>query len=84
MQFRIKIKPSAVKDLDKLPRRDQERIKASFIGLSHNPFAGKKLLGEFQGFDTIRVFPYRIIYYISKKEVLVYIVDIGHRQGVYN
>ena len=51
--------------------------------LSKDPFSGKKLEGELKGKYSIRAWPYRIVYQILKNELIVLVVDIGHRQGVY-
>ncbi|MBP9850444.1 MAG: type II toxin-antitoxin system RelE/ParE family toxin, partial [Candidatus Peribacteraceae bacterium] len=32
---------------------------------------------------TLRVWPYRIIYKFEKQQLTVYVLEIGHRQGVY-
>lgn len=83
MKYQVKIKPKAQKELEKIPKKDKDRILASIIGLAQDPFIGKKLKGDFKGYFSIRVWPYRIIYGIFAKERLVIIIRIGHRQGVY-
>ena len=83
MAYLIKFKPSAEKELDSLPQKDSYRIKTALVGLETNPFSGKRLEGEYKGCCAIRVWPYRVIYQIYKKELLVLIIRIGHRQGVY-
>ncbi|MDA2936139.1 type II toxin-antitoxin system RelE/ParE family toxin [Patescibacteria group bacterium AH-259-L05] len=83
MSYRIRLKPSAEKDLAKIPQRDRERIFAELAGLTTNPYIGKKLSGKYKGRYSIQVWPYRIIYQIYKKELLIIVIRIGHRQGVY-
>lgn len=83
MVYQIRLKPSAKKQLNKTPAEDQKRIYAVFHVLSNNPYIGKKLKGEYSGFYSFRVWPYRIIYSIIKRELLVIIIRIGQRQGVY-
>jgi len=56
---------------------------ATLAVLAENPHAGKKLKGEYKDFYSIRAWPYRVIYYIHKKEVLIIVVRISHRQGAY-
>ena len=51
--------------------------------LEEDPFIGKKLSGEFQGIRSFRVWPYRILYEIKKKELFVFVIRIAHRQGAY-
>lgn len=50
--------------------------------LELNPNLGKKLKGELSGQYTIRIWPYRIIYFVdSDKNVII--TDIGHRKDIY-
>ena len=83
MRYDLKVKPNAQKKLDKLPKTDYYRILAAFSILAQNPFVGKKMKGEYAGSCSYRVWPYRVIYDIYKKELLVLVVRVGHRQGVY-
>ncbi|MBI4407115.1 MAG: type II toxin-antitoxin system RelE/ParE family toxin [Candidatus Kerfeldbacteria bacterium] len=81
--YQVSLKPSAEKSLAKLPTKDQQRVRLALIGLQKDPYGGKKLQGEYKGYWSIRVWPYRIIYTIMKQELIVIVVAIGHRQGVY-
>lgn len=83
MEYHIRFAPKAEKDLAKIKARDRVRILLALHGLEESPFSGKKLKGEFSGLYSARVWPYRIIYAVYKKELLVLIIRIGHRQGVY-
>jgi len=83
MQYQIQVQKSAKKQLDKIPTIYRMRIEKSIDSLAVNPFQGKKLEGELKGQYSIRIWPYRIIYQIYKKELIISIIDVGHRQGVY-
>ena len=83
MVYKISLKPSVKKELDRLSKRDQRRIYGALALISHDPFIGKKLQGEYRGLYSFRSWPYRIIYTILRKELLIIIVKIGHRQGAY-
>lgn len=83
MEYQVRIKPSAQKELNKLPQKDYYRALAVFSVIAANPFAGKKLEGKRAGQWSVRVWPYRIIYSIYKKELLIIVVAIGHRRGIY-
>ena len=83
MKYKLRIKGSAQKQLNKLPKKYRSRILSGLIELTRDPFIGKKLEGDYQGYFSIRVWPYRIIYHVVKNELLVVVVRIGHRQGVY-
>ena len=83
MKYDLKIKPNVQKELEKLPKADYYRILSALSILAGNPYIGKKMKGEFGGSYSYRVWPYRIIYDVYKKELLVLVVRVGHRQGVY-
>ena len=80
----LKIKPKAEKELNSLPKKDYYKILSAFTYLQKDPYIGKKMKGECEGYYNYRVWPYRIIYMILKKEPIVLVIRIGHRQGVYN
>ena len=81
--YRIVFRRRTEKQLRKIPARDRERILEAISSLGLDPFQGKKLEGDFDGFFAIRIWPYRVIYAIDRKIVTVTIVRVGHRQGVY-
>lgn len=81
--YRIIVERDARKELRKIPEDYRVRIDTTIKSLADNPFAGKPLRGEYKGYFTLRVWPYRIIYRVEKDRVLIYVVAIGCRQGVY-
>ncbi|MBN2198142.1 type II toxin-antitoxin system RelE/ParE family toxin [Candidatus Wolfebacteria bacterium] len=83
MEYQLRLKPRAEKELNSLSRKDYYKILTVLTGLAKNPFSGKKLEGEYRGYYSTRAWPYRIIYQAFKKELIVLIIYIGHRQGVY-
>lgn len=84
MAWEIKFKKKAEKNLDKIPARYQDRILAVLPEIAKNPFLGKKLDGELAGLYSHQVWPYRIIYKIYKKILVIIIIRIKHRgRGVY-
>ncbi len=82
--YQLEIKNKAKKELRTLPQKDQARIIAAFDILLKDPFAGKKLEGEYDGARSLRVWPYRIIYVIYQDIVTVVVLRVAHRQSVYN
>lgn len=83
MRWEVKLERRAEKGLEKIPERHQKRVLATFSVLAADPFLGKKLQGELQGLYAYRVWPYRIIYKLYKRLLVVVIIRIGHRQGSY-
>ena len=83
MEYQVKLKPRAEKELNSLSRKDYRKILAVLTGLAKDPFTGKKLEGEYKGYYSTRAWPYRIIYQILKKELIVFVIRVGQRQGIY-
>ena len=83
MAWEIKLEKKAERELAKVPPQYQKRILAALPIIAADPFIGKKLEGELSGLYSYRLWPYRIIYKIYKKFLLIVIIRIGHRQGVY-
>lgn len=83
MKWEVRFKKEAQKDLAKIPKTYQKRILITLPILAENPYIGKKLGGKFKGAYSYRVWPYRIIYKIYKRILLVIIIRIGHRQRAY-
>ena len=81
--FAILFTKKTYKQYDGLPKRERLRIDAVVTGLRENPFAGKKLDGDLEGYWGIRSWPYRVIYTIEKYLVTVTVVAIGQRKDVY-
>ncbi len=83
MPYVVEIKPLARKKLDKAPESYRARIIEILGEIALDPFFGKKLSGDRKGQYSVRVWPYRIIYIIKKTELIVLVIDFGHRQGIY-
>ncbi len=81
--YKTKVSRKAKKFLEKAPLKTKIRLIKTMKALEKNPFQGKKLGGQRQGSYSVRMWPYRIIYEIHKKEILIYIIDIGHRRDIY-
>ena len=77
----IKYKPRVFKQLKKIPKSGQRKILRKIEVLAEDPHAGKTLQGELRGFFSIRAWPYRIIYQIEGKRIIV--VSVAHRKEVY-
>jgi len=72
----------ADKDLKELPAVDSLRIKKKLVHFSIEAVYGKKLSGKLHGFYSLKVWPYRIIYFFKNKNE-AWIVHIKHRKDVY-
>jgi len=81
--YQVILAKSAKKDLDKITEKYKPRITAALFDLKKDPHLGKPLKGKFMELYSLRVWPYRIIYKTYKKELIILIIRIGHRQGIY-
>lgn len=63
-------------------KKIKDKITQSLEKLSQEPYAGKKLKGRLEGTYSLRVWPLRILYEITKTKDII-ITDIGHRKEIY-
>ena len=72
--------------LERIQEREPElfrRVVNALDGLEKNPFQGKPLKGELKGCYSYRIGTYRIVYRIEHHQLLVIVIDIGHRRDIY-
>lgn len=81
MKYTLVVPKKVQKEIEKVDQIYQEKIKLALVSLENDPFIGKKLEGEHKGLRSYRVWPYRIIYVIRNRELVVLILRVGHRQG---
>ncbi len=83
MKYEIKIRKKAQKALSKIPPPFQANIIKSIQKLAENPFSNqtKKLTGREAW--RIRIGNYRVIYEVIDNELVILVLNIGHRQNVY-
>ena len=81
--YRVEIKRSAGKELERLPRGDRLRVINRIRSLADapRPQGAKKLSGEEK--YRIRQGNYRILYEIHEDIITVVVVRIAHRREVY-
>jgi mRNA interferase RelE/StbE len=81
--YKVFLKPSAVKEIESLPKRDRARVIQKIKGLAAEPRPPgcEKLTGEDK--YRIRQGIYRIVYSITDKELIVIVVKVGHRRDIY-
>ena len=84
--YRIELTKVAEKELTYLYKTNKrlfERINAALDTLSKDPYEGKPLKNILKGNYSYRVGEYRIIYTIRRNQLVVIIIDVGHRREVY-
>jgi mRNA interferase RelE/StbE len=82
-KYKIYIKPTAVKELQRIPKRDVNKIIEKIRSLSSNPRPpGCEKLSADEKY-RVRQGRYRIVYSIEDDKLVVFIIKIGHRKDVY-
>ena len=81
--YSIEIKKSATKEMAKILKLQLQRIVAKMQSLLADPRPdGCKKLSADEKY-RIRVGDYRILYKIEDNQLIIYVVKVGHRKGVY-
>ena len=82
-KYKIYIKPTAVKELKKIPKQDVSKIIEKIRSLSSNPRPpGCEKLSSDEKY-RLRQGRYRIVYSIADDKLVVLVIKIGHRKNVY-
>lgn len=82
-KYRVLIKASAAKELEKLPKKDRAAVAKRILALGDEPRPPgcQKLSGGEK--YRIRQGTYRILYIVEDDKIVVVVVKIGHRRDVY-
>ena len=83
MKYEIKIRKKAQKSLAKIPPPFQSNIIETIKQLAETPLSNqtKKLTGREAW--RIRIGNYRVIYEIIENELVILVLNIGHRKNIY-
>lgn len=83
--YQIVVKPSAKKELKKLPNRAAAAIfeKIESLGKNPRPEGCKKLVNNKENIWRVRVGDYRILYIIDDEIEIIDVQHVGHRRDVY-
>jgi len=81
--YRIVIKKSAAKEIEKVQKKDRVRIVEKIRSLSRDPRpnGSKKLSGQEK--YRIRQGNYRILYQVIDDELVINVVKVRHRRDIY-
>ena len=85
-KYKLELTRQAEASLEKIARSDTrlyERITQIFESLQQDPFQGKPLKGGLKDRYSYRVGTYRIVYAIFRNQLLIVVIDIGHRRDIY-
>ncbi len=73
----------AVKEARRLPKADRSRVYEAIAELTEDPLRGLPMSGEWRGLRRLRVGVYRVLYAFDGRELLISVIRIGHRRGIY-
>jgi mRNA interferase RelE/StbE len=83
VNYAVHILRSAQKQLSKINHMDQARIISAIRELANDPRPpGNKKLSGRQAW-RIRIGAYRVIYEIHDQDLVVLVIEVGHRQDIY-
>ncbi len=84
VSYRLEFKPSAERELRKLPSIVVARVSGVIDSLVVNPFPAHsvKLAGSINAY-RIRVGDYRIVYTVENKVLLITVIRVRHRKEAY-
>ena len=81
--YKVVISKSAKKELEKLPKKDLQKIVRAIQRLSENPRPqGCEKLSGYK-YYRIRQGDHRIVYSIQDGELTILVIKIGHRKDIY-
>ena len=84
MAYRIIVKPSARKEIERINKPDRLKIIDGITSLSEEPRpSGCKKLVSFKSTYRIRVGDYRIIYTIMDSDLIIEVIKVAHRRESY-
>ncbi|KKS98118.1 MAG: hypothetical protein UV73_C0003G0060 [Candidatus Gottesmanbacteria bacterium GW2011_GWA2_43_14] len=79
--MRIEYKSTVLKQFKKIPATEIRKILKKIEMVPENPLVGKPLRVELEGLRSLRAWPYRIVYEIKGKKIII--ISVTHRQSVY-
>lgn len=84
--YRVELSNQAERVIRRMAEREPtlyRRVANVLDDLQRDPYQGKPLKGELKGRYSYRVGSYRVVYLIRQQELLVLVIDVGHRRDVY-
>jgi mRNA interferase RelE/StbE len=82
-KYEATFRQSVLKDVNRIPRKDVQRILAAVRALSDNPRPPQSLKLSGEEKYRLRCGAYRVIYSIEDERLVICVVKVGHRKDVY-
>lgn len=73
------------KNLNRLPMNDRQRVVRKIKEVAHDPYALHRNVTKLQGRDgyRLRVGDWRVIYTLKNEQMVMLLIDVGARGGIY-
>lgn len=86
MGFELQYNKAARKSLLKLPLKAQKQITDKLNLLCANPYSEALDVKRMQGehYFRLRAGNYRVLYELQQHRLIILVLDVGHRQTIYN
>lgn len=87
MAYRVDIKRSARKAIDRVPQKKaRQRVEDRIAALTDDPRPAdsRQLQGELGVYRRVREGAYRIVYEVRDEELVILVVLVAQREGVYD
>lgn len=83
--YRVKYRPEADKDLERLDKSIRKRVikKVHWLAKNVAKLRPEMLGGGYQGLYKLRVGDWRVVYEIRRSQKLVVVYTVGHRKEIY-
>lgn len=84
-RYRIEITRDALRALAKLDKPIRRRVQAAIDRLGEQPRPpGVIALQGLRGAYRLRVGHYRVVYTVEDRQLVILVVDLGHRRRIYH
>jgi len=83
LKYTVLLSRQAEKFYKNLEEKLKAQVRECLIGLEDQAYAGKRLHGDLKENYSLRVGKLRIIYTISEKDKVVYVIAMGLRKTIY-
>jgi mRNA-degrading endonuclease RelE of RelBE toxin-antitoxin system len=83
LKYTVLLSRQAEKFYKNLEEKLKAQVRECLIGLEDQAYAGKRLHGDLKENCSLRVGELRIIYTISEKDKIVYVIAMSPRKTIY-
>jgi len=86
MSYILQFTPEALDDLEKIDRKQAQRIvkKLMWLAEAASFFAHYRMTGDWSDYHRLRIGDYRVIYALDDGIMTILVVKIGHRREIYD